>query len=274
MWSQLALLHDAGITHRQVDLDRIVRHADGTLGFGDLSSASVTTSPARQLQDQAQMLALSIATLGEERALAVARTAVGAESLPQVLPYLQDAGCPAAFALSSSTLTSTSTRCAAVHEALGAPDQPLIRLRRVTWGTLLNVALLAIAAFTLIGLLGDLDLESFAQELKDASWWWLAFAVVLAQLLRHVRLGLQHHGLDRQTAATRAADLPAVRHHVREPRHPEHCGPSGDQRRVRRDRRPICGEEMSDRKLTSGSLTSSTSCHDFTVPTPGTSVSW
>ena len=67
---------------------------------------------------------------------------------------------------------------------LGAPDQPLIRLRRVTWGSLVNVALLAIAAFTLIGLLGDLDLESFAQELKDASWWWLAFAVVLAQLPR------------------------------------------------------------------------------------------
>ena len=121
LWSQLALLHDAGITHRQVDLDRIVRHADGTLGFGDLSSASVTTSPARQLQDQAQMLALSIAALGEERALAVARTAVGAESLPQVLPYLQDAAVPPAFALSSSTMTSTSTRCACGSPRTSAP---------------------------------------------------------------------------------------------------------------------------------------------------------
>ncbi len=185
LWSQLALLHDAGITHRQVDLDRIVRHADGTLGFGDLSSASVTTSPARQLQDQAQVLALSIAALGEERALAVARTAVGAESLPQVLPYLQDAAVPPRLraVLQHADVDLDEVRVRFTKD-LGAPDQPLIRLRRVTWGSLINVALLAIAAFTLIGLLGDLDLESFAQELKDASWWWLAFAVVIAQLPR------------------------------------------------------------------------------------------
>jgi glycosyltransferase 2 family protein len=67
---------------------------------------------------------------------------------------------------------------------LGAGDQRLIKLRRVTWGSLLNLALLSIAAFALIGMLGGLDLDAFVDALADANWWWLAFALVLAQLPR------------------------------------------------------------------------------------------
>ena len=40
-----------------------------------------------------------------------------------------------------------------------------------------------LAAYTLIGLLSDIDLE-LPRALRDASWWWLAFALVLAQLPR------------------------------------------------------------------------------------------
>ena len=154
------------------------------------------------------MLALSIAALGEERALAVARTAVGAESLPQVLPYLQDAAVPPRLraVLQHADVDLDEVRVRFTKD-LGAPDQPLIRLRRVTWGSLINVALLAIAAFTLIGLLGDLDLESFLRGAEGRQ-------LVVAGLRRRHRaaaarrLGLQHHGLDRQTAATRAAGRP------------------------------------------------------------------
>ena len=42
--------------------------------------------------------------------------------------------------------------------ALGAGDQDLIKLRRVTWGSILNLALLVFAAYALIGLLGDVDM--------------------------------------------------------------------------------------------------------------------
>src|SRR4029077_11353808 len=39
-------------------------------------------------------------------------------------------------------------------------------------------------AYTLIGTIGGLDLDSFAESLKDASWWWLFAALLLAQLPR------------------------------------------------------------------------------------------
>ena len=48
---------------------------------------------------------------------------------------------------------------------LGAEEQPLIKLRRVTAGSVLNLALLAIATYTLIAVFGDLDVQELADEL-------------------------------------------------------------------------------------------------------------
>ncbi|MFV0308603.1 MAG: hypothetical protein ACK5OX_12765, partial [Desertimonas sp.] len=38
LWVELDRLHDAGLTHGRLDLDRVVVHDDASLGFGDLSS--------------------------------------------------------------------------------------------------------------------------------------------------------------------------------------------------------------------------------------------
>lgn len=185
LWSDLQRLHGAGIIHRRVDLDCVVAHADGTLGFGDLASASVADSPTDVLQDLAQALGLSIALVGEERAVAAARARLGDDELLKVLPYVQEAAMAPGVRkrLADEHLELDDVR-GRLRVALGAEEQPLIKLRRVTWGSVLNLALLAIAAYTLIGLFSDLDLESFGDALADASWAWLAFALLLAQLPR------------------------------------------------------------------------------------------
>ena len=67
---------------------------------------------------------------------------------------------------------------------LGAGEQSLVKLRRVTWGSVLNLALLSIAAYTLIAVFSDIDFDAFVDALRDANWWWLAFALLLAQLPR------------------------------------------------------------------------------------------
>jgi uncharacterized protein (TIRG00374 family) len=54
----------------------------------------------------------------------------------------------------------------------------------VTWKSLLGLALLIAAAYTLIGALGDVDLGSFVRALRHANWWWLAAALVIGQLPR------------------------------------------------------------------------------------------
>jgi uncharacterized membrane protein YbhN (UPF0104 family) len=184
LWAEISRLHDAGITHGRIDLDRVVVIPDGTLALGDLSSATVTGEPEDAAKDRAQVLTLSILLLGEERGLAVAR-AFGDDTVVSVLPYLQEAAMPPLIRATLDDrkveLDNVRTR---VSETLGADEQRLIKLRRVTWGSLLNLALLGFAAFAMISLLGDIDLDEFIDELTDADWWWLALALVLAQMPR------------------------------------------------------------------------------------------
>ncbi len=185
VWRDLDRLHDAGITLRRLDLDRIVARDDGSLGFGDLAAAAVAESAADRRQDDAQLLALGILLVGEERAGAAARRALGDDGLLGVLPYLQAPALVGSVrdALDAGDIDLDDVRDH-LRNALGAPEQPLIKLRRVTAGSLVNLALLAFATYALIGLFGDLDLATFADELRDAKWWWLVFALILAQLPR------------------------------------------------------------------------------------------
>jgi uncharacterized protein (TIRG00374 family) len=69
-------------------------------------------------------------------------------------------------------------------ETLGAEKIELVRLRRVTWGSVFNMALLTVAAYAIIGMLGGIDFVEFGNALKDADWWWLAFALFVGQLPR------------------------------------------------------------------------------------------
>ena len=184
LWREVHRLHDAGITHGRIDLDRVLVTADGSLALGDLSSATVTGAPEDAAKDRAQVLTLSILLLGEDRGAAVART-FGDDRVVAVLSYLQEAAMPPLIRdeldRRKIDLDDVRTRLAGT---LGADEQPLTKLRRVTWSSVINLALLALAAFAIITVFGDIDLESFVDALADASWWWLALALVLAQLPR------------------------------------------------------------------------------------------
>jgi len=48
LWHDVDRLLAAGVAHSRIDLDRVVARADGTLGFGDLSSGAVMIDPATQ----------------------------------------------------------------------------------------------------------------------------------------------------------------------------------------------------------------------------------
>ena len=71
------------------------------------------------------------------------------------------------------------TAAAAVVEA-----PTLVRLRRVTWGSVLQVALLALAVSAVIGGLSGLDYDDLASAVRDASWGWILAGFVLAQTPR------------------------------------------------------------------------------------------
>ena len=186
LWSELERLNDAGISHRQLDLDRLVVRPDGSLGFGDLSSASVTESEADTLHDRAQLLGLSVLLVGEERATAVARRVLGDEAPARRAAVPAGSGDvragprrPRATRTSSSTTSATgcaprsAPRSSHSSSCGGSPAA-----RCSTWPCW------SIAAYALITVFGNLDIEEVVDDLRDASWWWLAFAVILAQIPR------------------------------------------------------------------------------------------
>jgi glycosyltransferase 2 family protein len=185
LWADLARLNAAGITHRSIDLDRVDARTDGSIGFSDLSSAMVTETADDRRQDEAQALALLIVLAGEEPAVAGARRSLGDDGLLDVLRYLQEAALPGGVrdALREAHIDVDEVRDR-TRTLLGAEKQPLIRLRRVSGGSLLNLALLALAAYTLIVVFGDVDIAAFWEAVKNASWWWLAFGLVMAQVAR------------------------------------------------------------------------------------------
>jgi len=185
LWDQLALLHAAGIAHRRIDIDRVVHYETGVAGFGDLSSLSVQPRDVDLQKDRAQLFGLTTLAVGEEVAVASARRALGDPDLIDVIPYLQEAALPPMVhgALNRRDIDFDDVR-KRLADTLGAEKVELVKLRRVTWGSLLNMALLTIAAYAIIGMLGGIDYEQFWNALKDANWWWLAFALFIGQLPR------------------------------------------------------------------------------------------
>jgi uncharacterized membrane protein YbhN (UPF0104 family) len=186
LWDQLALLHAQGMAHRRIDVDRIVRHEDeGTAGFGDLSSVSVQAREIDLAKDRAQLFALATLATGEDAAVASARRALGDPDLIDVIPYLQEAALPPIVRseLNRRDIEFDDVR-KRLGDTLGAEKIDLVKLRRVTWGSVFNMALLTIAAYAIIGMLGGIDFVEFGKALQNANWWWLFFALFIGQLPR------------------------------------------------------------------------------------------
>jgi uncharacterized membrane protein YbhN (UPF0104 family) len=185
LWSDLRQLHRAGVVHHRIDLDRLAVRDDGTLGFADLSSAAVRSSIDDEVVDHAQLVALTTLLAGPEAAIDGLRSALGDERAASVLPYLQEAAVPP---LVRSELRRRHVELDDVRTSLAglieceAPE--LVKVRRVTWRSILSVALFAIAAFTIIGMVADLDLEAFWSDLSGADWWWIVAALVIGQTPR------------------------------------------------------------------------------------------
>jgi uncharacterized membrane protein YbhN (UPF0104 family) len=185
LWRELEHLHDAGITHRRIDLDRVVLRTDGSVGFGDLSSATVETRAEDVCTDHAQVIALGIACSDPNTALAAARLALGDTSVADALSYLQDAAVPPRVrAVLRAQHTSLDGVRKQYASTLSVDDVELPKLRRVTWKSVLNLALLAVAGYTVIAALGKIDFAAFMQSLRHADWWWLGAALVVGQLPR------------------------------------------------------------------------------------------
>ncbi|HYX75618.1 MAG TPA: lysylphosphatidylglycerol synthase transmembrane domain-containing protein, partial [Gaiellaceae bacterium] len=69
-------------------------------------------------------------------------------------------------------------------DAVGAPTPELARLRRVSVRALVQIGLLGFACYTILDAAAGVDWGDVLSTVGDASWTWIAFALVVAQLPR------------------------------------------------------------------------------------------
>jgi uncharacterized membrane protein YbhN (UPF0104 family) len=183
-WRAVVALGAAHIAHHRIDPDTLVTFGDD-VGLVDLDRATIAPRPEHLLVDRAQLHATLAALVGVDRAVAAASAALGPDGLAALLPYLQPAGFGPGLsrALDDADVDVDDLRDATAATA-GAEAPALVRLRRVTWSTLVQVGLLALAVSAVVGGLSGLDYGDLADAVQEASWGWIVAGFVLAQTPR------------------------------------------------------------------------------------------
>jgi uncharacterized membrane protein YbhN (UPF0104 family) len=180
-WSQVAIMHGAGIAHGALGLDAVTI-APGGIVIRDFNKATLQPSDDLLSRDVVELLFATAATLGVDRAVAAARRGLGDEVLTAALPFVQlPAVSPQTRGLAEKPSRAMKELRSHLSEAIGAELPEPVKLRRVTWGNILMLALLLIAANALIGMLTDIDFAAVWEVVQDATWTWIVVGFVIGQ---------------------------------------------------------------------------------------------
>jgi uncharacterized protein (TIRG00374 family) len=183
-WKALARLDATKIAHLEIDPQTIVL-AEGRVGFADFGGATVAPDAHQLATDRAQLLMTTACLVGTERALATAVSALGQDRVASLLPYLQSAASSPSLrrALKEADVDVDDLRKEAA-ETIGVEPPELVKLRRVTPWSAVQIALLALAAYTIVNAAEGVDWGEVRASVSDATWEWLVVAFVVAQLPR------------------------------------------------------------------------------------------
>ena len=177
LWRAFAGLAEAGVALGRVTGDSVFVRPDGSAAVGDFSDATMSADRSLILADRAQLLAVTALVVGRERAVRIAVRTLGNEELEAALPYLQQA------ALESDVWHQVKDRDweledlrVMVEQETGSAPKELEQLRRVSWGSLLKLALIGFVAYALISAVSDVGLDTIVEEIQSADKAWLLAA--------------------------------------------------------------------------------------------------
>ena len=184
LWRGVGRMHRAGIAHGALDGDRLVirdGRSDGRLAIGDFGRATAVATDADVHADRAQLLVTTALAVGTERAVAVTSRELGRDALTGLLAYLQVAALtPATRERVKSDRIDLDALRKAAAAAAGAEEPELVPLRRVTWGSLVQIALIGIGAWVVISALANVGIDTIVDELSGADWPWVILALVIS----------------------------------------------------------------------------------------------
>jgi len=182
VWTEVAQLHAAGLSHGRLDSSRIwVEHDQPALG--DFSGARISATESSRRSDVAELLVATTLIVGPDRAISSARRTIGDDALADSLSLLQPA------ALTPQTKRDAHRARLKVDSlrkqtatALGVQPPELEKLQRVS---LVHIGLMAISIVAIYGIisqLADLGFSTITHALSHATWGLVIVALILVQL--------------------------------------------------------------------------------------------
>jgi len=181
VWKNVATMHDARISHGGLNAGAI-RLVDGQPVITDLALGSLAPDEDDRAGDVVELLFSLALMVGPERAAESAFEGLGAETLVMALPYLQ---VPGVSAPSRRQAESPKRLVASIKEAIvrltGVDVPEPIKLRRVSWRSLLMAGLLLLIVFALIPALASVDYAEIWDVLQSADWALVTLALLVGQ---------------------------------------------------------------------------------------------
>jgi uncharacterized membrane protein YbhN (UPF0104 family) len=185
LWIQLDRLRDARLAHGRIDGTNVQLAADGTVAVDDWSTATIEAPPERIARDVAAGLALSAAIAGNDRAIELAQAHAGNDGLIAAISYLQKpALSPDLRRTVKAAKVNLETLRDAAAAATGSPVPQLVKLERVKWTSLVMMAVLLAAVWFVIGQIADIGWSTIQETFRNATWGWVAVALVVGQTPR------------------------------------------------------------------------------------------
>ncbi len=185
LWSQVAALHRARISHRELALDNVlVDPASGRTWLVDMQAAELSASARDRGHDVAELLTDLALAVGPDRAVDSAAAVLGPDEVALSLPRLQP------MALSSVSrrrlkadkgLLDRLRR--AVEDRTGVEDVELDRLERISPRALVMIGAATIAFYSLLPQLANV--EGTIDAFGDARLAWIP-AIVAAALTTYL----------------------------------------------------------------------------------------
>jgi len=178
VWAIVAALQRSHTVHRRLNADALWVEDDGTVVLVGFAAASLGVVGSVLSTDVAEVLAATAAPLGVPRAVEAAVAGVGPAAVAAALPRLQP------LALTPRTRAAVkATGCLdelrdEIRRVTGADDVPIAELERIKTGTVVTIAVVALALWSLIPQF--LGIGSLWGELLRANWWWVAAALALS----------------------------------------------------------------------------------------------
>ena len=182
MWALVTGLHRAGLVHSEISLHAISVDRDGDIAFNDLRSAYISDSTTGRVLDKVNVLALTAKGLSVDESVSIAQESLSTDELRELIPYLQKAAINNASS-AAKNVNAKELRLQVV-ETTGGEDVQLARVRLVDLRSIITMAIIAIIAVSLYGLITGVDFVEILRSIRDADSQIILVAFLLAPVVQ------------------------------------------------------------------------------------------